>query len=138
MRGSRVLAQLCCFILLAITAKPVLMLAQHGGKAEPLRIEFKAGGNSATVTGRIKDQEEAEYSLFAKKGQRLNVRLTSTPRKSSVFSLIAPENADLGMEFDANWSYSGVLPKTGDYLITIARPTSDRGSSNYRLAVTVR
>ncbi len=138
MRKSTKCAKFGCLILLAMTALPISLLAQHGGKAEPLRVEFKSGTNSATLTGKVKDQEEAEYSFVAKKGQKLTVKLNSTPRQSSVFNLVAPENADLGMEFDANWSYSGVLPKTGEYLITIARPTSDPGTSNYRLTITIR
>ncbi len=137
MRKSTEFAKRACVIVL-VAAMPISLLAQHGGKAEPLRIEFKPGANTASQTGRIKDQEEAEYSLIAKKGQKLTIKLTSTPRQSSVFNLTAPENADLGLEFDAHWSYSGVLPKTGEYLITVARPTSDRGSSSYRLTITIR
>ena len=69
--------------------------AQGGGKAEPLRIEFARGTRSTTVNEKIKDQQEAEYVLAAKKGQRLSINLTSVPYRSSVFDLKAPDNADL-------------------------------------------
>jgi hypothetical protein len=112
--------------------------AQHGGKAEPMRIEFKAGTNTATINDKVKDSEEAEYVLGARKGQRLIVHLTSVPRRSSVFDLKAPDDTDLGLEYDANYDFNRVLPKTGDYMITVVRPTSSPGSSTYKLTVTVK
>ncbi len=113
-------------------------MAQRGGKAEPNRIEFKRGANSSTISGTVRNEEEAEYVLEAKKGQRLTIKLTSIPVKSSVFQLLGPDNDTLGLEFDANWNYSGTLPKTGDYFITVARPTASKGTSRYKLAITVR
>jgi len=42
--------------------------AQHGGKAEPNRIEFKRGTTSTVINGTVRGDEEAEYVLAAKKG----------------------------------------------------------------------
>jgi len=100
--------------LLITIAACSISLAQGGGKAEPLRIEFKRGANSAIVSGKVRGTEEAEYLLAARKGQKLIIKLTSVPRRSSVFDLKAPDNADLGLEYDANYDYTGVLQKTGD------------------------
>jgi hypothetical protein len=113
-------------------------LAQGGGKAEPLRIEFKRSTTSTTINGKLRGTEEAEYVLAAKKGQKLIIKLISVPRRSSVFDLKAPENADLGLEYDANYDYKGTLPKTGEYLITVVRPTTSPGTSSYKLVVSVR
>lgn len=113
-------------------------MAQRGGKAEPNRIEFKRGTTSTTISGTVHGDEQAEYVLAAKKGQRLVIKLTSVPAKSSVFQLLGPDNDTLGLEFDANWDYSGKLPKTGDYFITVARPTESKGTSKYRLTVSAR
>ena len=124
-------------LLLTIAACSV-SLAQGGGKAEPLRIEFKRGANSAIVSGKVRGTEEAEYLLAARKGQKLIIKLTSVPRRSSVFDLKAPDNADLGLEYDANYDYAGVLPKTGDYLIIVVRPTTSPGTSKYKLSIGVR
>jgi hypothetical protein len=110
----------------------------QGGKAEPNRIEFKRGTTSTTINGIVRGDEEAEYVLAAKKGQRLIVKLTSAPVKSSVFQLLGEDNDTLGLEYDANFDYSGVLPKTGDYFITVARPTKAKGTSRYKLVVTLR
>jgi hypothetical protein len=112
--------------------------AQHGGKAEPLRIEFKRGASTTTVPGKVRGSEQAEYVFAARKGQRLHIKLTSIPNRSSVFDLKAPDDADLGLEYDANYDYSGTLPATGDYFLTVTRPSSARGSSTYRITITVR
>ena len=124
------------FLLFLLCAAPVF--GQHGGKAEPLRIEFKRGTTNTTVNGVVHGSEEAEYVLAAKKGQRLVIKLTSIPTKSSVFQLLGEGNDTLGLEYDANFDYSGVLPKTGDYFINVRRPTEAKGTSRYRLSVSVK
>ncbi|HJX89965.1 MAG TPA: hypothetical protein VJ372_05675 [Pyrinomonadaceae bacterium] len=113
-------------------------LAQGGGKAEPRRIEFTRGTSTTTLNDKIKDDQEAEYVLAAKKGQRLTIKLTSVPQRSSVFDLKAPDNADLGLEYDANYAFDKVLPVSGDYFITVVRPTSAKGASTYKLVITIR
>ena len=112
--------------------------AQGGGKAEPGRIEFKRGTSSTTISGQVRGDEQAEYVLSAKKGQHLTIKLTSVPTKSSVFQILGENNDTLGLEYDANFDYAGVLPKTGDYLITVRRPTAAKGTSRYKLTVTIR
>ena len=113
-------------------------MAQRGGKAEPNRIEFKRGTSSTIVSGVVHNSEEAEYVLAAKKGQRLTIKLTSVPLKTSVFQILGPDNDTLGLQFDANFNYSGVLPKTGDYFIRVSRPTEAKGTSRYKLTITAR
>ena len=115
-----------------------LTMAQGGGKAEPRRIEFKRATITTTVGGQIKDDQQMEYVLAAKKGQRLSIKLTSVPTKATVFDLKAPGDADLGLEYDANWSFNKVLPVTGDYLIIVARPTSEKGQASFKLLITIR
>jgi hypothetical protein len=123
-------------LLVLIACLPAV--AQRGGKAEPNRIEFKRGTHSTTISGTVRGDEQAEYVLSAKKGQRLIIKLTSAPVKSSVFQMLGENNDTLGLEYDANYDYSGVLPKTGDYFITVSRPTQAQRTSRYRLMVTVR
>ncbi len=127
-----------CGSFLLVLSTGGAVLAQHGGKAEPKRIEFKRGTNSTVVSGTVRGDEQAEYVLAAKKGQRLIIKLTSVPAKSSVFQLLGEDNDTLGLEHDANFSYSGVLPKTGDYFINVKRPTEAKGTSRYKLTVSVR
>ena len=125
-----------CVLFLLFTAAPAL--AQHGGKAEPLRIEFKRGATSTTVSGSVRNSEEYEYLLGAKKGQRLTIKITSTPAKSAVFQLLGEDQDTLGLEHDANFDVSIVLPKDGDYFISVKRPTSAKGKSRFSLAITIK
>ena len=129
---------LICGCLVFLIGTTTLAMAQHGGKAEPLRIEFKRGTTSTTVSDLVRGDEEAEYVLAAKKGQQLTIKLTSVPVKSSVFQLLGEDNDTLGLEHDANFDISIVLPKTGDYFINVKRPTEARGTSRYKLTITVR
>jgi len=124
--------------ILLIVISGSLALAQGGGKAEALRIEFKRGTTTTTIVDKVKDDQQAEYVLAAKKGQRLTIKLTSVPRRSAVFDLKAPDNADLGLEYDANYNFNKILPVTGDYFITVVRPTDAEGTSDYKLVITIR
>jgi len=130
-------AFICGCFLLFICAAPAAF-AQHGGKAEPGRIEFKRGTNSTTVSDVIRGDEEAEFVLAAKKGQRLTITINSVPVKSSVFQLLGEDNDTLGLEHDANFDISIVLPKTGDYFINVSRPTSTKGMSRFKLAISIK
>ena len=136
-RTLQVFGSLIPALLITLFACSAAM-AQRGGKAEPNRIEFKRGTTSTIISGTVRGTEEAEYVLAAKKGQRLIIKLTSVPAKSSVFQLLGEDNDTLGLEYDANYDYSGVLPKTGDYFITVTRPGQSKGTSRYKLTVTVR
>jgi len=128
---------ICGWFLLLIGSGSAA-LAQGGGKAEPNRIEFKHGTTSTTISGVVRGDEEAEYVLAARQGQKLTIKLTSTSVKSSVFQILGPDNDKLGLEHDANFDYSGLLPKTGDYFITVRRPTQSKGLSRYKMTVTIR
>ena len=140
LRKSAFICGLFCFVF----ATAGQAFAQGGGKAEPNRIEFKRGTSSTTVSGTVRNDEEAEYVLSAKKGQRLKIKITSVPVKSSVFEIFGEGDGMLRLDFtldgdyDANFNYSGVLPQTSDYFITVKRPSQARGTSRYRLTVTVR
>ena len=125
-------------VILAFLFAAPMAVSQHGGKAEPLRIEFKRGATSTTVSGDVRNSEEFEYVLAAKKGQRLTIRITSTPVKSSVFQLLGEDQDTLGLEHDANFDASVVLPKDGDYFINVSRPTTTKGRSNFKLTITIK
>jgi hypothetical protein len=123
-------------ILVLAAAAPVAAWAQ-GGKAEPLRIAFDRGKYSASISERVRGDEEAEYVLAAKEGQRLIINLTSVPAKSSMFTLFG-EGEPPSIKHDADFNYSGVLPKTGDYFITVKRVAKAKGTSGFRMSVIVR
>jgi hypothetical protein len=139
--------------------------AQHGGKAEGKRIEFKPGSTSATFTDRIPGAVEVEYQLDARAGQELIVRIVSDPVNSVAVNVIGPdlkeiqlsclaaklpEARQLGLPtsshcFDDNpqilrregKAWSVTLPKTGNYLLSFFKPGGNRGTSTYSMKVIV-
>lgn len=125
-------------VLFVLSAGWLAAMAQRGGKAEPNRIEFKRGASSTTVSGSVRNDEEYEYVLAAKKGQRVAIKITSTPVKSSVFQLLGEDNDTLGLEHDANFDAAIVLPKDGDYFINVSRPTSTKGTSRFKLSISIK
>ena len=99
---SPLLAKVAKVIAALIPLSPLILiacsaaLAQGGGKAEPNRIEFKRGTSSTIISGMVRGDEQAEYVLGAKQGQRLVIKLTSVAVKSSVFQLLGEDNDTLG------------------------------------------
>ena len=89
------------------------------------------------INGIVRGSEEAEYVLAAKKGQRVIIRLTSSPARSSVFQILDPDNETLSLA-QGNYDLLGTLPKSGDYLITVSRPKQSKGTSRYKMTVTIR
>jgi len=128
---------ICGSFLLVLPAGGAAV-AQRGGKAEPNRIAFKRGATSTTINDVVRGDEEAEYLLAAKKGQRLIIKLTSVPTRSSSFELLAPDNDPPGFDQHAIYNYSVTLPKTGDYFINVSQPTEAQGKSRYKLTITIR
>jgi len=127
LRQLRFFIPLCIFI----TAS-----AQNGGKAEPRRIEFARGTNSATFQDHIRGDEEAEYVFAARQGQKLDV-IVSSPAQKAIFRLVPADGGN--SEFNIQGSkWSGAAPATGDYWLTVvaAHPNSKR--INYTLRLTIK
>ncbi|MBX3000998.1 MAG: LysM peptidoglycan-binding domain-containing protein [Caldilineaceae bacterium] len=98
----------------------------------PIRIQFARGETSATVTGGIIVGEQARYILGARSGQTMVINISSV-ENNAVITVAAP-NGQILSAADAR-SWSGVLPQTGDYLVTVG---SVRGNASYNLVVTIQ
>jgi hypothetical protein len=112
--------------------------AQHGGKAEPKRIQFKLGASSASVTDSVRGSEEAEYVVEARAGQTIYLKVESTPRNSAVASKLIEEGGrviPLTSEGPGRWSVR--LDETSDYVITVTKKHSDRTVTRYKLKVRI-
>ncbi|MFT3743571.1 MAG: hypothetical protein QM785_04675 [Pyrinomonadaceae bacterium] len=100
-------------ILLATPA-----FAQHGGKAEPKRIEFAAGKSSTSLSGTLSNSQEMEYVFAARKGQTVTIR--NATRSLFDFRVFSPENFPDG-DFDSSASYTFEIPETGDYMFFVRK-----------------
>jgi len=135
--GRKIIKSLLLLLsLLLCAAAPGF--AQGGGKAEPLRIEFKRGAKSATVKGRVRRDEQAEYVFAARKGQQIAINLTSTPANSARFELL-DDTGDQSRSVEQNiHTWSGVVPETGDFLIYVTRPDKKIDRSSYSLTLKLK
>ena len=124
------------FLLTSLLAWPAIG-QRGGGKAEPLRIEFKRGASSATLNDTVRSSEEAEYVFAARQGQRVTITLTSTPAKSARFELKSADGVDYKFEYDGT-KWSGAAPVTGDYFINVTRVSQKPGRANYSLKLAIK
>jgi hypothetical protein len=130
--------RLFCAGLLLVTLLASAAIGQRGGgKAEPLRIEFKRGAASATLNDTIRGTEEAEYVFAARQGQRVILSLTATPAKSARFELKSADGVDYKFGYDG-MKWSGVAPVTGDYFLNVTRVSQKPGRTNYSLKLAIK
>jgi len=117
----------------------VVALAQHGGKAEPRRIQFKRGAVSASITDSVRGDEEAEYVVGAKAGQTIHLAVDSTPRNSAVVSSLVKEGGSpVPLSNEGRGRWSARLDEDSDYVISLAKAHPDRTTARYRLTVEIR
>ena len=110
------------------------------------RIRFKPGASSAIVGGTaIGGGEEKTYLVGARAGQTMSVKITENSQYNDVvFHIIAPdgsfpmgtngEGVDEQSEISTTWS--GKLPKSGDYKIVIG--TIESKKANFKMSVSIR
>ena len=114
---------------------------------EPIR--FARGASGAEVRGAVVRGERALYSLQARGGQRMSLRIAA-PERNAVVQVYAPgampevkdsilevagETLPGAGEGDDATRWAGVLPRTGAYLLVVG---STRGNATYRLTVSIR
>ena len=136
-RGIKASKRSLIFSLVFLFVVVPSLSAQDEGRITR-RIQFARGRTMATLKGQIKKNQEIIYLLRANKGQTLAVRVAaaSTPNHDVVFTIKGPGNASLMEEGDLNTEWSGQLPATGDYQISLGMIESE--FSNYTLEVSVR
>ena len=99
------------FVLIVFSFGAGGALAQHGGKAESLRI-FPAGRSSATLTNTLSNDQEMEYVFGATKGQTVTIRNS----KASLFDFrVFNEEFNFETEFESSPTLTFKVPETGDY-----------------------
>jgi hypothetical protein len=116
------------------------VFAQNGGKAEPNRITFAKGKSSATVGGKVRGDEQAEYVFSAKEGQLIQVKIASVPKgKVASFRILNPdEEAKFYTKYEENYQYAFPAPYTGDYVIWVSlQPDAKVKSAKYNLTLTI-
>ncbi len=99
----------------------------------PIRVQFAPGATSAVVGGVLLQNGTQTYVLRAMEGQNMEV-VAGAPRGSLLLSISGADGQVLKSSAVGDSTWSGVLPATQDYFITLS--TEGPGTS-YTLRVTI-
>ncbi len=102
--------------------------------AKPQRITFATGAISGSVEGTVTAPDRKQYVLRALKGQQMTVEIISKDKKANFALQGLTDGQPLKRLENEDRKWTGTLPGTQDYLITVASPS---GSSAYTVVVTV-
>ena len=100
------------------------------------RLRFARGKSSTVVSGAVLRGDRDTYTLVAKAGQTMSVKITSI-EKNAVFQIQDPDGnylpgADDG---DGAMNWSGELTRAGNYKIIVG---GTRGNASYRMTVSIK
>ena len=104
-------------------------------------IQFAKGASSATVKGTIKGDQTVDYTVRARAGQTMSVKLV-TRNGANYFNVLPPGSDDVAIfvgSSDGN-QWSGALPADGEYKVRVylMRSAARRNeSASYTLTVGV-
>jgi len=95
------------------------MTAALAGEIRTVNVQFKASKIGTTAKGSIKGREIVDYRLKAKAGQQMTVSL-STSNLSNYFN-VQPTGSETALFIGSTSgnSWSGTLPKDGDYTVRV-------------------
>lgn len=124
---------------LRCTLAAVLVAASFAdglSQTPPRRIRFARGANAATVRGAVVRGTRDIYAVGARGGQTMTIAIQSLEANAAV--TISDPNGGI-VEGTEEWqdatSWTGVLPATGDYQISVG---PIRGNATYTLRITIR
>lgn len=124
--------------LLFLVALATFLFSAQAARAQPETPKTRLH-SPANVRGGIGGEAQALYVIRARKGRTMTVQISWRKEEDNTagFSVSAAgsDNEQLaGQESDNGKRWTGKIPKTGDYIISVtAHP-----SAHYRLRVTVR
>ncbi len=123
-------------ILMLCFGYSVSTFAQHGGKAEPRRIQFASGKPVVVLTGMLSNSQELEYVFGATKGQTVTIR--NSNRNLFDFRVFSEEHFPEG-DFDSSPTYTFEIPATGDYMFFVRKKqVRTPRMARYSLSITLR
>jgi hypothetical protein len=111
--------------------------AQRGGKAEPLRISFRRGSYSASVSDRVRVDEEAEYVVAARAGQHIFITVQTQPPGSVVVTVTDPDGGQVELNRKGTDRWNAKLNGDGDYQLVVKKRKPDRVASKYTMRVRI-
>ena len=115
------------------------IFAQGGGKAEANRINFAKGKSSATLSGKLSNDNQMEYVFGAKAGQKITLKVSSAPKGNFFDFVVSGDGFEFETEYDSYSDYSFTAPETGDYFVFVRkRPTENTKTAKFFLTLTIK
>jgi hypothetical protein len=109
-------------MLLALSASLSLMTSSlaYADGIETRAVQFAKGKSSATIDGTIKGDQTIDYTLRARAGQTMSVKL-ATKNGANYFNVLPPGSNDealfVGSSGGNEWT--GALPVDGEYKVRV-------------------
>lgn len=128
-RARRAAGTLLLIALCALLVIPALLPAQVALAQGAQRITFPPGGTSANVGTYVTAAQPVLYVLRASAGQQMTVGAGYVNAPYTV-SITDARGAGLG-QVAAGASWTGILPSTGDYYLTVYAPSTAGGMRVY-------
>lgn len=100
----------------------------------PERLNFPSGAYGMTAVGRVPASGTHEFLVWANKGQRLKV--SAQPGDKAVLAIYHVDGTELLSASAGAASYDDILPKAGDYIITVVNRTAS--ALNFTLPIEIR
>ena len=123
-------------VIAALVFSWLVVAEARAGVTKPIR--FAPGTSSGVVEGSVVRGESDIYTLKAKTGQQMNVRITSV-EDNAVFQIFQPGAGQKALPGAADGqdakTWKGKLPATGEYRIVVG---GTRGNCSYKLTVTIK
>jgi hypothetical protein len=118
-------------LAIAIAGKPGTPTSPEN---EPTVIRFDPGTTTTRVSGQVKPGGSVPYTLGAKAGQKLTVSISANgPMRVAI---TGPQGQLIGVA-EAREPWSGALPVTGEYRLTVQAPV-DIAMVSYTLEITLK
>jgi LysM repeat protein len=99
---------------------------------DAVRITFPQGTTSATIPGTLNGQAGIRYVITGNQGQNMTINIVATPVNEIAWAVLDPGGVAI-RQLDANTTWTGLLPTTGDYRIEL----SGIGTNNKTYTLTV-
>ncbi len=119
--------------LFAAAAAPGAIPVPALSSSEPKRIQFARGATSATVNGELARRGIDRYILTALAGQSMQVAVNASG-EAVVLAVQGEDGMILLNRGNGQAEWSGVLPKSQDYIVSVI---STGSAADYSLAVTI-
>lgn len=102
-------------------------------------LQFAKGSSAATIKGSLKGEQTIDYTLRAKAGQTMSVKL-ATSKGANYFNVLPPGSNDeaLFVGSSGGYEWTGALPADGEYKVRVylMRSAARRNeTANYTLTV---